>query len=146
MKLPALILALLVFTLSATHAAEINKTLFGGAAIKGYDAVAYFHEGKPQKGQKAVAYEWKGAIWLFASESNKAAFVASPDAFAPQYGGFCAWAVSQGSKADIDPNAWRIVDGKLYLNYSPAIQSKWEKDIPGLIKQGDANWPKLKDR
>ena len=122
----------------------VNTTLFG-VAIKGYDPVAYFTEHKPVEGDKAFEYLWQDAKWRFASEANRAAFKAAPQKYAPQYGGYCAWAVSQGYTAGIDPTAWRIVDGKLYLNYSADVQKKWQMDIPGLIKKADANWPKLKE-
>lgn len=126
---------------AALAVAPVNKTLFGGQAIKGYDAVAYFESGRPQKGSKSFAHEWNGATWLFASEAHRAAFAAEPAKYAPQFGGYCAWAVSQGYTADIDPAAWRIVEGKLYLNYSPKIQKQWEEDIPGNITEAEKKWP-----
>jgi hypothetical protein len=110
-------------------------------ALDGYDPVAYFKTGSPQKGNPAHALNWKGAAWHFASAENKAAFEASPEAFAPQFGGYCAWAVSQGYTAKGDPSAWRIVDGKLFLNYNASVQRTWEKDIPGHIAKGQKNWP-----
>jgi len=121
----------------------VNKTFFGGKAIKGYDPVAYFTDGKPVKGDKQFSHEWKGATWLFSSAAHRDAFAKEPEKYAPQYGGYCAWAVSQNSTADIDPDSWKIVDGKLYLNYNKEIQDKWAKDIPGNIKKADANWPGL---
>ena len=90
--------------------------------------------------------EYDGAVWRFASAENREAFAANPVQYAPQYGGYCAWAVSQGYTASTDPEAWRIVDGKLYLNYSRSVQQKWEQDIPGNITAGDANWPKVLDK
>jgi len=110
-------------------------------ALDGYDPVAYFKTGKPQKGNPAHVLRWNGAAWHFASAENKAAFEASPQAFAPQYGGHCAWAVSEGYTAKGDPNIWRIVDNKLYLNYNASVQKGWEKDIPGRVARGDQNWP-----
>lgn len=112
-------------------------------ALDGYDAVAYFKTGKPTQGVAQHAVSWNGATWHFASAENKAAFEASPQAFAPQYGGYCAWAVSEGYTAKGDPNIWRVVDGKLYLNYNASVQKGWEKDIPGRIAKGDKNWPKV---
>jgi YHS domain-containing protein len=120
----------------------INKTFFG-VAIKGYDAVAYFTEGKPIKGRSEFQYEWMGAKWYFASAANRDAFAKNSQKYAPQFGGYCAWAVSQGYTAGIDPAAWKIVDGKLYLNYSKSVQKMWEQDVPGNIKKGTENWPKL---
>ena len=84
-----------------------------------------------------------GATWSFASAENRATFAADPEKFAPRYGGYCAWAVSQGYTASIDPDAWRIVDGALYLNYSLAVREEWERDIPGHIASADVNWPRL---
>ena len=84
-----------------------------------------------------------GAAWRFANAANRDAFAADPEAYAPQFGGYCAWAVSEGYTASTVPEAWRIVDGKLYLNYSRRIQSRWERDIPGNIARGTANWPDL---
>lgn len=110
-------------------------------ALDGHDAVAYFKAGKPVKGSPEHGLTWNGATWRFASAENKAAFEASPQTFAPQYGGYCAWAVSQGYTAKGDPNTWRIVDGKLYLNYNASVQKDWEKDIPGRIAKADKNWP-----
>lgn len=121
----------------------VNTTRFGGLAVEGYDTVAYFTEQKPVKGSKEHSYEWMDTTWRFSSAANLEKFKANPEQYAPQYGGYCAWAVSQNSTANIDPKAWKIVDGKLYLNYNAKIQKKWEKDIPGFIKLADTNWPKL---
>ena len=112
-------------------------------ALDGHDAVAYFRAGKPVKGNPGHALTWNGATWHFASADNKAAFEATPQAFAPQYGGYCAWAVSQGYTAKGDPGAWRIVDNRLYLNYDASVQKTWEKNIPGHIAKGDRNWPNV---
>ena len=112
-----------------------------GLAIRGTDPVAYFTEGGPVAGSADFAYTWNDVTWQFASAENRDLFAANPEQYAPQYGGFCAWAVSQGYTASIDPNAWSIVDNKLYLNYSKGVQRRWERDIPGNISQADANWP-----
>ena len=113
----------------------------GGFAIRGYDPVAYFEAATPTKGDDAFQHRWMGATWLFASQENRDAFAAEPERFAPRFGGYCAYAVSRGSTASTDPEAWRIVDGRLYLNYSRRIQSKWLKDVPGNIAKAEANWP-----
>jgi YHS domain-containing protein len=110
-------------------------------ALDGHDPVAYFKTGKPAKGAVGNSVSWNGATWHFASPENKAEFEADPKRFAPQYGGYCAWAVAEGYTAKGDPNHWRIVDGKLYLNYNASVQKTWEKDIPGRIAKGDKNWP-----
>ncbi len=127
----------------AAAADPVSTGTFGNLAVSGYDPVAYFAQGKPVEGRSVLEYEWNDATWRFSSAENLAAFKASPEAYAPQYGGYCAWAVSQGYTAKSDPDAWRIVDGKLYLNYSKDIQKRWAQDIPGNIAKADANWPKV---
>lgn len=120
----------------------VNKNLFG-TALKGYDPVAYFKEGRPVKGKDEFRYDWMGAKWYFASAANRDEFAKNPEKYAPQFGGYCAWAVGHGYTASIDPEAWKIVDGKLYLNYSKDVQKMWEQDVPGWIKKGNENWPRL---
>ena len=120
--------------------APVFSSLLGGA-IRGYDPGAFFTQGAAVEGTRAHRSEWNGATWSFASAENKALFDANPEAYAPQYGGYCAWAVSQGYTASVDPQQWTVVEGKLYLNYSASVQSMWEQDIPGFIAQADANWP-----
>lgn len=111
-----------------------------GLAIRGTDPVAYFTQSSPVAGKSEFTHDWSGATWLFATAENRDLFAANPEKYAPQYGGFCAWAVSQGSTAPIDPQAWKIVDGKLYLNFNKGIQSRWEQDIPGNIAKANSNW------
>ncbi|MEM1368266.1 MAG: YHS domain-containing (seleno)protein [Cyanobacteria bacterium P01_H01_bin.15] len=114
-----------------------------GLAIHGTDPVAYFTESRPVAGKPEFTHTWSGSTWRFATAENRDRFAANPEQYAPQYGGFCAWAVSQGYTASIDPNAWKIVDGKLYLNFSPGVQRRWERNIPNNIQKADANWPDL---
>ena len=95
------------------------------------------------KGKSEFSHAWKGAIWKFASAEHRDLFAANPEKYAPQYGGYCAYAVSQGATAGIDPNAWTIHEGRLYLNLNPEIQRTWSQDIPGFVKLADANWPRL---
>jgi YHS domain-containing protein len=121
----------------------INKNFFG-TALKGYDAVAYFKEGRAVKGKSEFRRDWLGAKWYFANAENRDEFAKNPDKYAPQFGGYCAWAVGHGYTANIDPEAWKIVDGKLYLNYDKSVQRMWEQDISGWIKKANENWPKLK--
>jgi YHS domain-containing protein len=113
----------------------------GGIAIRGTDPVAYFKENRPVKGAKSITATYRGSVFRFASAANRDAFVAAPERYAPQYGGFCAYAAALGYKASIDPDAFSIVDGKLYLNFNKPTEALWRKDIPGYIKKGDANWP-----
>ena len=122
---------------------EIYTAFLSSAAIGGYDAVAYFTEGNPVAGKSGITHTWKGAIWRFSSESNRILFKTKPESYAPQYGGYCAWAVSQGYTAKGDPNHWKVVGGKLYLNYDASVQRNWEKDIPSHITNADRNWPKV---
>ena len=117
-----------------------------GLAIRGYDPVAYFTDGRPVPGKADLSSAWNGATWRFATAEHKAAFDAEPAKYAPQYGGYCAWAVSQGYTAPIDPNAWKVVDGKLYLNYSADVQKDWQKDVPGHIAKANGNWPGLEQK
>lgn len=114
---------------------------FLGTAINGTDPVSYFAAGRPIEGKSSISYEWNGATWRFASTENRDRFAANPEKFAPQYGGYCAWAVAKGSTASTDPEAWSIVEGKLYLNYSKSVRKQWAKDIPGNIMAADQNWP-----
>jgi len=115
-------------------------------AIRGYDPVAYFTQRAPVKGSKEFRHEWRGATWYFASAENRDRFAADPDGYAPRYGGYCAYGVALGSAPEIDPRAWSIVDGKLYLNYNLPTRALWEKDIPGYIRKADANWPAVLER
>jgi hypothetical protein len=110
-------------------------------AIRGYDPVAYFTEGKPVKGDAGISTVWKEATWHFASTENRDAFAADPDKYAPAYGGYCAYAVANGYTATTEPDAWTVVDGRLFLNYSTRVKQRWEKDIKGYVTKADANWP-----
>ncbi len=115
----------------------------GGLAIRGYDPVAYFTDNKAVKGAENFTAQYKGSQFRFAAEANRAAFTANPERYAPQYGGFCAYAVALGNKAPIDPAAFTIVDNKLYLNYNKPTEVLWRKDIPGYIAKADRNWPEV---
>ncbi|WP_295764007.1 YHS domain-containing (seleno)protein [Undibacterium sp.] len=127
---------------SAFAIAPIFSTEEG--AIRGYDPVAYFKQNKPVKGQKDLSTTWQGAQWHFSSQANLDAFKAEPEKYAPQYGGYCAYGVAQGYTPEIDPSAYKVLNGKLYLNLSPVVLKKWKKDIPGYVKDADKNWPELK--
>ena len=117
-------MAILTLIAAPAWAADPVYSDWLGKAIKGYDPVAYFTEGKPVEGSSDFTAEFDGATWYFASAQNRDAFVADPDKYAPQYGGYCAYAVANGSTAKIDPEAWSVVDGKLYLNYSNPVQAQ----------------------
>lgn len=118
---------------------ELNTA--DGLALRGYDAVAYFTDGKPVRGSDAHTYEWRGAKWTFASAQHRDAFVSDPGRYAPAFGGYCAFAVSRGTTADGDPHQWAVVDDKLYLNTNAFAQQLWNNDRPGNIAAGAVNWP-----
>ena len=117
-----------------------------GGALHGYDAVAYFTAGQAVSGSAQFEHMWGGARWRFSSAANRDAFAASPDTYAPQFGGYCAWAVSRNYTADIDPAAFSVVNGKLYVNYSTLVQARWRLDRDGNIAKGHANWPALREQ
>jgi len=110
-------------------------------AIEGYDPVAYFTQAKPVKGSDEYSFEWNGATFKFSSQEHLDLFEAAPEKYTPQYGGYCAYAVSEGATASTVPEAWTIVDDKLYLNFSLGVRNLWSKDIPGRVARADANWP-----
>ena len=112
-------------------------------AIKGYDTVAYFKIGKAVQGNKSFSFQWHGMMWYFLNKEHKDLFAASPGKYAPQYDGYCAWAMTEARKAKTDPEVWKIVNGKLYLNCSREAYKKWSRDIPGNIKKADGNWLKF---
>lgn len=141
--LGALIIAVAGATPSAMAAGKGEIYTEDGVAINGTDPVAYFTQSKPVQGSADYTYEWKGATWRFASAENRDLFAVNPEKYAPQYGGWCAYGVAKGAKATTEPELWTIVDGKLYLNYSPKVQSTWEEDIPGYIEQANENWVAL---
>ena len=143
MQRPLLIAAVFVSQVAnaASPVAPVNAD--SGVAVHGYDVVAYFTDSKPVRGSTGYQHEWMGTIWRFASEQNLKAFAESPEKYAPQFGGYCAWAVGHNYTANGDPEAWRIVDGKLYLNYSRSVQKQWEQDRDKWIADGSRNWPAL---
>jgi YHS domain-containing protein len=136
------ILLLLLFSVASWAGKDAVFSTSDGA-IRGYDPVAYFSQGGPVKGKSDYKTRYQDADWYFSSADNLALFVASPEQYAPQYGGYCSWAVSQGYTALIDPEAWTIREGKLYLNYSKGVQRNWLKDVPGNIAKANKNWPSL---
>lgn len=130
--------------LAADKTGGLFNRISGSLGAKGYDVVAYHALGKPTPGSAQFQQTHGGVTWQFANAEHLELFKADPARYLPQYGGFCSWAVANGKLADIDPvNGWKVVDGKLYLNYSASIQRTWEKDIPGFIAKANANWPNL---
>jgi hypothetical protein len=145
-RILVLLAVLLGVTPAAARSPEIYTGLLSSTALGGHDAVAYFTERRPVPGRRDITYSWKGVTWRFASAANRDLFAAAPEKYAPQFGGYCAWAVSEGYTAKGDPAHWKIVDGRLYLNYDASIQKRWEADIPGHVAKGDRNWPKVLDK
>ena len=137
-------LVCLLLSSCATKQPEIFSASSG--AINGYDPVAYFTEQKPVKGKSEFTYQWKDANWLFSSQQNLELFAKDPEKYAPQYGGYCAYGCSKGKKATTDPDAWTIVDGKLYLNHSADVKNLWMKQQDENIETADKNWPEIKDK
>ena len=137
-------LIILVFLSSVVFAQKEVYTK-SNVAIDGYDPVAYFKDSKPVKGLKDYSYVWNGAMWNFSNSRNLDEFKSNPVAFAPQYGGYCAYGVADGHKAPTSPDAWTIVDGKLFLNYNKEVKVLWQKDQPGYIKQANENWVTVKN-
>lgn len=145
MAISALLLSVATLFAVPAHAAKdpVYTGFFSDIAVSGYDTVAYFTQGKPVEGSEDFSTEYEGYTYLFSSQANLEAFTADPDAYLPQFGGYCAWAVSQGGTASTNPHNWSITDGKLYLNYDDSIQAKWERDVPGNIKKANDNWPSV---
>ncbi len=148
------VFAAAVFALTALFAAPpaladqgpVHTSLLSRVAVGGYDPVAYFTDGRPVRGTSEHRVTHQGYEYRFASAEHLAAFRANPSRYTPQYGGYCAWAVANGYTAAGNPQNWRIVDGKLYLNYNDEIQTRWERDIPGFIASANANWPSVLSR
>jgi YHS domain-containing protein len=132
--------AVLLFSLPALADKSAVFSTDAGA-IRGYDPVAYFSENRAIRGSPDLSHSWNGAVWHFSSEESRAAFASAPEKYAPAYGGYCAYAVANGYTATTDPEAWSIVDGRLFLNFSRGIKKRWEKNSRGYISSGDANWP-----
>jgi YHS domain-containing protein len=117
-----------------------GKSPLDNLAIRGYDPVAYFEAGKAITGSGAFTFQWHNKTWFFSTRTNRDLFATSPEKYAPQYDGYCAWAMTESRKADSDPEVWKIFDGRLYLNCSRTAYEKWARDIPGNIQKADRNW------
>lgn len=148
--LTALAIVVATFSLGASPAFAQKQAVYTKAlsrvGVGGYDPVAYFTDGRAVRGDAAHGVTYQGYEYRFSSADHAAMFKADPARYLPQYGGYCAWAVSQGYTASADPKAWRVVGGKLYLNYNADIQRRWEKDVAGHISSANANWPKVLDK
>nr|WP_209790605.1 YHS domain-containing (seleno)protein [Ensifer adhaerens] len=123
----------------------VNTGYFGDVAIKGYDPVAYFTESKALEGSPQISYRWLGANWQFASAENRELFIREPTRYAPQYGGYCADGVSFGTvTTNIDPKAWRIIEGKLFLSYDPGAAEGFEKN-PNKLVDSKKHWSEVEN-
>lgn len=138
--------SMLTAAAATARQAPVFSGIVKGVAVGGYDPVSYFSEGKPAPGKPTITLEHLGATWRFATVANRAAFIADPARYAPQYGGYCAWAVSQGYTAKGDPLAWTVTGGKLYLNYNQSVKRGFDKNLAGNIAKADANWPKVLEK
>ncbi|MEP7317530.1 MAG: YHS domain-containing (seleno)protein [Panacibacter sp.] len=136
---------ILIISLNAT-AQKSAVFVDNNVAIRGYDVVAYFKDNKPVKGKKELSYNWNNAAWYFSNKENLADFKAAPEKFAPQYGGYCAYGTSEGHKAPTQPDAFSIVNGRLYFNYNKDVQIMWLRDTTKLIEKADKNWQDIKDK
>jgi YHS domain-containing protein len=133
-------------TFAAPPVNTLKNSLFGGStdtAINGYDTVAYFTVGKAVKGLDNLSTEWMGAKWKFSTQAHVDLFKANPEKYAPQYGGYCAYGVTQGYLVKVDPDQFSVIDGKLYLNYDADVQTKWKKDTAGYISAADGKFQSL---
>ena len=139
----ALLAVVFVSTTSAKTLLNVDKS---GVGIKGYDPVAYFTDNQPIKGSAQFQSDSNGVTYYFASARNKAAFDANAAKYEPQFGGFCAWAVSQGYTAPIDPNAFQVVNGRLLLQYSLSVRKQFSQDTEGNLRKADANWPAIVEK
>lgn len=143
LRILSFILLAATLALPALAVDPINTSRFSDVAIDGYDAVAYFTESAAVEGEKTYTHRWQDAEWRFASAEHRDLFATDPEKYAPQYGGYCAYGASKGKVADINPDAWTVWEGKLYLNYNKSIRKKWLADVPGHVAKGDENWPRL---
>ena len=138
-----IIFSFVLLLLTGLGGVAARKSLAGDLAIKGYDTVAYFKSGKALKGNESFTFQWHNMTWYFINRDNRDLFATSPEKYAPQYDGFCAWAMTEARKANTDPEVWKIVNKMLYLNCSRTAYKKWSRDIPGNIKKADNNWVKF---
>jgi YHS domain-containing protein len=120
--------------------------IHSGKAIRGYDPVSYFIDGKPLPGKEELTYKWNNADWYFSDQQHLDSFKVNPEKYIPQYGGYCAYGMYEGHKAPTDPNAWTIVNGKLYFNYNLKVRELWKDKREEKIEAADKNWPAVKDK
>lgn len=141
-RLISIALAIFFTCMTAVLAAPLNLN-GDGIAIQGYDPVAYFEMGKPVEGMASIAAEYEGAVYRFSIEANRAAFEANPERYVPAYGGYCAYGLSEGYQAAVDPTAFTIVDDRLFLNYSHVVRDRWQQEQATRIESADGHWQKM---
>ncbi len=146
MKTILFFLSAIIFISTGAVAQKSEVFIANGAALNGYDVVAYFKENKAVKGSKELSAHWNNATWFFSTKQNLDSFKSEPEKFAPQYGGYCAYGTSEGHKASTEPDAFAIVNGKLYFNYNRDVQVMWQKEKEERIKTADKKWPEIKDK
>ena len=140
-------LFLMIVALSTVAPAkELLNVDRNGVAIQGYDPVAFFTDNRPVKGNAQFQSEYRGAKYYFASSEHKAAFDKEPAKYEPQFGGYCAYGVSHGSRAPVKIEAWQIVNGRLLMQYDLSVKDEFNKDQQGTLKKADQNWPRLLDK
>jgi len=144
MKIIVIVLSMMftsfgLVTPAVAESAPVYTAWRNNIAAGGYDTVSFF-SGKPQEGKAEFQTEYKGAVWHFSNETNLTLFKANPEAFAPQYGGYCAWAVANGKLAKGSPKYWHVRDGRLFLNFNARVQKNWNRDREGFIQKADKKW------
>ena len=142
MKFSSFLVAVILLFSNLIYAQQalVNLSKTKQVAIHGYDTVAYFTKGKPVEGTAQFSHQHLGNTWQFENQEHLNLFVENPEKYMPQYGGFCAYAASQGAQADIDPIAWRIIDDRLYLNYDLRVQKVWATNLSEHIQAADKYW------
>ena len=145
MKFKLFLISLFVISNIATTASAVNIHTNSTTGVQGYDLVSYHSETGPVRGNGHHVSVHEGVTYLFTTKENKQSFDQNPQKYLPAYGGYCAYGVSVGKKFVGDPDVWKLVDGRLYLNLDKNVQKEWEKDIPGRIEMADKEWPKIKD-
>ena len=144
--LGVVLVALLVMPATAGDQQSMINTGEDNVAIRGYDMVAYFTEGRPMQGKPEFSHSWRDAEWHFASAAHRDQFAADPERYAPQFGGFCAMALTENVIKVVDPEAWTITDGKLYLNFSKKGRVKFRRDLQGNIEKSEDNWSQIQEQ
>lgn len=134
---------LTIFSAVQMNAQQKQVFTKNNIAVNGYDVVAYFTESKPVKGNNEHTVTWNDAKWLFATAEHALLFKTNPEKYAPQYGGYCAFGCSRGYKAKTEPDAWSIVNGKLYLNYNLQVRDTWSRNTTEYIKKADTVWQSI---